>query len=199
MLNNAARKYQWCFLKMTIKSWKMLELRTVLIDWWFCTVWVHLSVFIWYSATSARMWTWKISLILCKLRLIVFVVKFPVNSILLLLPLVLHSVVGFGLSLHFVLSVTSSLHLLTPNTWRSFSTSSLHLFLSLPLRLVPSSYWVKIVLCILSSPILSRWPNQLILCPFIHFTMFSPLLISSSSRFVLLFHSPFLYLGPYSK
>ena len=42
-----------------------------------------------------------------------------------------------------------------------------------------------------------RWPNQLILCPFIHFTIFSPLLISSSSRFVRLFHSPFSYLGPY--
>jgi hypothetical protein len=41
------------------------------------------------------------------------------------------------------------------------------------------------------------WPNQLILCPFIHFTIFSPLLISSSSRFVRLFYSPFSYLGPY--
>jgi hypothetical protein len=36
---------------------------------------------------------------------------------------------------------------------------------------------VKIFLGILSSSILSRWPNQLILCPFIHFTIF--LLISS--------------------
>jgi hypothetical protein len=34
---------------------------------------------------------------------------------------------------------------------------------------------VKIFLGILSFPILSRWPNQLILCPFIHFTIFSPL------------------------
>jgi len=32
-------------------------------------------------------------------------------------------------------------------------------------------------------------------CPFIHFTIFSPLLISSSSRFVRIFHSPFSYLG----
>ena len=40
---------------------------------------------------------------------------------------------------------------------------------------------------ILSSSILSRWPSQLILCPFIYFTIFSSLLISSSSRFVLLF------------
>jgi hypothetical protein len=91
------------------------------------------------------------------------------------------------ISLHFVLSVTNSLHLLTPSTWRSLSTSSLHHFLDLPLRFVPSSSWVKIFLGILSSSILSRWPNQLILCPFIRFIVFSLLLISSSSRFVLLF------------
>ena len=75
--------------------------------------------------------------------------------------------------LHFSLSITNSLHLLTPSTWRSLSTSSLHPFLGLPLRLIPSSSWVKIFLCILSSSILSRWPSQLILCPFIHFTIFS--------------------------
>jgi len=101
------------------------------------------------------------------------------------------------IALHFSLSITNSLHLLTPSTWRSLSTSSLHPFLGLPLCLVPSSSWVKIFLGILSSTILSRWPSQLILCPFIHFTMFSPLLTSSSSRFVLLFHSPSSYLGPY--
>jgi hypothetical protein len=50
---------------------------------------------------------------------------------------------------------------------------------------------------ILSSSTISRWPNQPILCPFIYFTIFSPLLISSSSRFVLLFHSPSSYLNPY--
>jgi len=36
--------------------------------------------------------------------------------------------------LHFFLSITISLHLLTPSTWSSFSTSSLHPFLGLPLR-----------------------------------------------------------------
>ena len=91
---------------------------------------------------------------------------------------------------------TNSPHLLTPSTWRSLTTSSFHLFLGLPPFLVPSSSWVKIFLGILSS-ILSRWPNQLILCPFICFTIFSPLLFSSSSRFVRLFHSPFSHLGPY--
>ena len=101
------------------------------------------------------------------------------------------------MSFHFCLSATNSLHLLTPSTWRSLSTSSFHPFLGLPLLLIPSSSWVKIFLGILSSSILSRWPNQLILCPFIHFTIFYPLLISSSSRFVRLFHCPFSYLWPY--
>jgi len=102
---------------------------------------------------------------------------------------------AWRIPLHFSLSITNSLHLLTPSTLRSLSTSSLHPFLDLALRLVPSNSWVKIFLGILSSSILSRWPSQFILCPFIHFTIFSPLLNSSSSRFVLLFHSPTSYLG----
>jgi len=99
--------------------------------------------------------------------------------------------------LHLSLSITNYLHLLTPNTWKSLSTSSLHLFLGLPLRLVPSSSWVKIFLGTLSSSILSRCPSQPILCPFIHFTISSNLFNSSSSRFVLIFHSPSSYLVPY--
>ena len=102
-----------------------------------------------------------------------------------------------AISFHFFISITSFLHLLTPSTWRSRSTSSFHPFMGLPLRLVPSSSWVKVFLGILSSSVLSRWPTQLILCPFFHFTIFSPLLISSGSRFVLLFLSPSSYLGPY--
>ena len=101
------------------------------------------------------------------------------------------------MSFHLFLSATNSLHVLTPSNWRSLSTSSFCLFLGLPLLLIPSSSWVKIFLGILSSSILSRWPNQLIICPFIHFTIFSPFLISSSYWFVWLFHSPFSYLGPY--
>jgi hypothetical protein len=38
---------------------------------------------------------------------------------------------------------------------------------------------VKILLGIVTSSILSRRPSQLILCPFIHFTIFSPLFNSS--------------------
>ena len=65
------------------------------------------------------------------------------------------------MSFHFSLPATNSVHLLTPSTWRSLSPSSFHLFPGLPLLLV------QIFLGILSS-ILSRWPNQLILCPSIH-------------------------------
>ena len=89
-------------------------------------------------------------------------------------------------------------HQLSPSSHshhlKIFSTSSFHLLLGLPLLLVPSSSWVKIFLGILSSSIPSRWLNQLIFCPFIHFTIFSPLLVSSISRFVRLFLSPFSYL-----
>ena len=95
------------------------------------------------------------------------------------------------MSFHFFISTTNSLHLLTLSTWRSLSTSSFHLLLGLSLLLVPSSSWVKIFLGIVSPSILSRWPNQLILCSFIPFTIFFPLLVSSSSRFVRHFHSPF--------
>ena len=90
------------------------------------------------------------------------------------------------ISFHFSLSITNSLHHLTPSTWRSHSTSSFHPFLGLPLCLVPSSSWVKIFLGILPSSILSRWPNQLILCPFIHLLYFldcSSLLVLNSSYF----------------
>ena len=61
-------------------------------------------------------------------------------------------------SLHFSLSVSNSFHLLTPSIWKSFSTSPLHPFLSLSLRLIPFSFWVKIILDILFY-ILSRWPR----------------------------------------
>jgi len=61
--------------------------------------------------------------------------------------------------LHLSLSITNSLNLLTPNTLRSLPSSSLHSFPGLLLGLVPSSSWVKIFLGILSSSILSRWPN----------------------------------------
>ena len=59
-----------------------------------------------------------------------------------------------AIPLHFSLSIANSLHLLTPSTWRSLSTSSLHYFLGLPLRLVPSISWLKIFF---GHPILLRF------------------------------------------
>ena len=98
------------------------------------------------------------------------------------------------MSFHFFLSATNSIHLFTPSTWRYHSTSSLHLFLVHPLLPVPSSSWVKIFLGILSSFILSRWPNQLIfalLSILLYFLLCSFLLVLDSSDFSI------LYLGPY--
>ena len=90
------------------------------------------------------------------------------------------------MSFHFFLFSTNSLHLLIPSTWRSLSTSSFHPFLGLPLLLVPSSSWAKIFLGIVSSSILSRWPNQLIfalLSILLYFLLCSSLLVLDSSNF----------------
>jgi len=161
--------------------------------------WWLLELFTWIKVAEA--WIWPV--------IVILVLRLRMHGFILLLP---HTPSFFFfhwhysplwalacriMSFHFFTSTTNSLHLLTPSTWRSLSTSSFHLFLVLPILLVPSSSWVKIFLGVLSSSILSRWPNQLILCPFIHFIIFSPLLISSSSRFVRFFHSPFSCLGPY--
>ena len=94
------------------------------------------------------------------------------------------------MSFHFFLSATNSLHLLTPITWRSLSASSFHFF-SGSSSSRPFQFLSEDLFGILSSSILSRWHNQLIHCPFIHFTIFSPFLISSSSLFVRLFHPRF--------
>ena len=98
----------------------------------------------------------------------------------------------------FFLSATNSVHLLTPSTWGSLSTSSFQLFLSLPLLLVPSSSWVKIFMGILSSSILSMSPKTSLSFALLSTLLYIlPLLISSNSRFVRLFLSSFSYLGPY--
>ena len=114
----------------------------------------------------------------------------------LLLPLSLQPTVGFGLSNN-VLPYFPICHQLSPSYHSQHLKISFYfLFPSFP-GSFPSSrpfqFLSEDLLGILSSSILSRWPNQLTLCPFIHFTIFSPLLISSSSRFVRLFHSPFSY------
>ena len=120
-----------------------------------------------------------------------------------LVPLVLQPVVGFGLSNN-VPPFCPIYHQLSP------SPHSQHLKISFcffspsfpgpspsfrPFQFLSEDLFGHPIF--LHSLQVSRWPKQLILCPFIHFTIFSALLISSSSRFVLLFHSPFSYLGPY--
>ena len=100
-------------------------------------------------------------------------------------------------SFQFFLSATNSLH---HSHSQHLKISFYFLFLSFPGSYPfsrPFQFFSEDFLGILSSSILSRWPNHHILCPFIHFTVFSPLFISSSSRFVRFFHSPFLYLGQY--
>ena len=123
------------------------------------------------------------------------------TDIFLLLPLALQPAVGFGLSNN-VLPFFPICHQLSPSSYSQHLKISFYfLFPSFP-GSSPSSLPFHFLsedlfLGILSSFILSRWPNQLILCPFIRFTIFSPLFIYSTSRFVPLFHSPFSYLGPY--
>ena len=67
--------------------------------------------------------------------------------------------------LHLSLSITNSLHLLAPNTWRSLCNSSLHLFLGLPLSSRPFQLSEDVFfLGILSSSIPSRWPGWIKIC-----------------------------------
>ena len=74
--------------------------------------------------------------------------------LLLLLPLALQPAVGYDLS-HNILPffpITNYLHLLTPSTWRALSASPFHPLLGLPLRLIPSSSWMKIFWASYPSP-----------------------------------------------
>ena len=121
--------------------------------------------------------------------------------LLLLLQLALQPTVGFGL-----LNNILPFFFYPSPTFYIFSLPALEDLLLLPLSIFS---WVFPF--VLSLPVLewrSFWAsypppfslgdvNQLILRSFIHFTIFSPLLISSSSRFVQLFYSLFTYLGPY--
>ena len=89
----------------------------------------------------------------------------------LLLLLALQPAVGFGLSnnsspfvpMYHQLSIFS-----LPTLEDLFLLLLLHLFLGLPLHLIPSSSWVHIFLGILSSSILSRWPSQSFLQSLLH-------------------------------
>jgi len=88
--------------------------------------------------------------------------------------------------LHFSLSITNSRYLLTPSAWRSLSTSSLHPFLGLPLRFVPSSSWVKIFLASYPPPFSPGDPANLFFAPLsilLYFLLYSTLLVLDSSYF----------------
>ena len=73
--------------------------------------------------------------------------------------------------LHSVLSLLSFLHPLIPNVWMSSSVSSTHLFLRLPLILLPVGFHSNILLGILFSSIRMTCPNQAILLLFMNLTM----------------------------
>ena len=129
-------------------------------------------------------------------------VEFTASLLLiLLLQLALQPTVGFGLSNN-VLPFFPICHQLSPSSHsQHLKIFFCFLFPSIPGSSPSSRPFQFLSEDLFGHPILlhslSRWPNQLILCPFIHFTIFSPLLISSSSRFVRLFHSLFSYLGPH--
>ena len=116
-----------------------------------------------------------------------FLSSYRILLLLFLLPLAPQPFVGFGLSnniLPFFFFRSPISHLLAVSSWKSLSTSCFHPFLGLPLRLVPSSSWVKIFLGILSSSILSSWPNQLILCPLYRIHHSTKLLYPALSTYV---------------
>jgi len=89
-----------------------------------------------------------------------------------------------------------SLHSFTPIFLRSMDTSTSHLILGLPLRLVAYSF-PYIFFGIAVSCILSIWPSHRILWHLINLTMFSPLIMVSNSSFRRILHNSFSFTGPY--
>ena len=76
-------------------------------------------------------------------------------------------------------------------------TSSPHLILGLPLRLVAYSCPYNIFFGISVSCILSIWPSHLILWHLINLTMFSPLIMAYNSSFCRILHNSFSFTSPY--
>ena len=72
---------------------------------------------------------------------------------------------------HSALSIHCFLHRLTPIISVSSSISATHLFLGLPLILVPIGFHSNILLGVLLSSIRITWPSQAILLLFIYLTM----------------------------
>jgi len=72
---------------------------------------------------------------------------------------------------HSALSSHCFLHRLTPIICKSSSMSAIHLFLGLPLVLVPIGFHCNILLGVLLSSIRITWPSQAILLLFINLTI----------------------------
>ena len=90
-----------------------------------------------------------------------------------------------------------SLHSFTPIFLRSMVTSSNHLILGLPLRLVACSFPYSIFFAISVSCIFSIWPSHRILWHLINPTMFCPLIMAYNSSFCRILHNSFPFTGPY--
>ena len=98
---------------------------------------------------------------------------------------------------HSVLSLLSLLHPLIPIVWMSSSTSSIHLFLGLPLILLPIVFHSTILLGILIPSIRVTCPSQAILLLFMNLTTSTFPMSSFSSWFFLILQNPFSsYTGP---
>ena len=89
---------------------------------------------------------------------------------------------------HSALSLLSFLHPLIPIVWISSSTSSTHLYLGLPLILLPNGFHSNMLLDILPPSIRITCPSQAILLLFINLTMSA--LPTSSFQFMVLSDSP---------
>ena len=114
--------------------------------------------------------------------------------LLLLLMLALQPTVGFSLLgnfLPFCPFLTHFFHPLIPIVWIYSSTSSIHLFLGLPLILQPTGFHSNILLGILPPSIHIMHPSQAILLLFINLTISAFPTSSFSSWFFLILHIPF--------
>ena len=92
---------------------------------------------------------------------------------------------------HSVLSLLSFLHPLILVVCISSSTSSVHLFLGLPLILLPIGFHSNILLGILPPSIRITCPSPAILLLFINLTMSALPMSSFSSWFLLILQIPF--------
>jgi len=107
-------------------------------------------------------------------------------------------VLAFSVILFYsVLSVHNFLLPLIPILCISSSSSSIHLFLGLPLILLSIGFHSNTLLGVLFSSIHIRWPSQAVLLLFINLAMSAFFISSFSSWFILILQDPSLfYTGP---